>query len=202
RFSALLAILAVFLVISGCGTSNCVEKQVKYYERMPVTQTNEQVEPEEYTYQQPSVETICGSDFDYIVEYEDKFWLDEPLVLGEPNQIKRTVYIRNNEKQVGQFGFDILHLENGTIVKRTLNPAKTLVAAEGTRTLYLAWSTDYALGKDIKIDVIDVPRLSGDETCERIVRYTNVTGVRNNTITSESTSYENVIKMKTVKVCD
>ncbi|MFC1753082.1 hypothetical protein ACFL96_06765 [Thermoproteota archaeon] len=197
-----LLLLAVSITMFGCGPNDCVDKQVKYYERVPVTQANSHVEQETYTYQQPSVEQICGKEFSYEVTYDDKFWIDEPAVEGEINQVKRTAFIHNHENKIGEFGFDLLYMEDGAIVERTINPSKTLVAANGERRLFLAWATEYAPGKDIKIDVIDVPQSSGEETCQKIVKYTNLTGVRDKTVTSESTSYENVIKTKTVTVCD
>lgn len=202
RFIIFILLIASALAIAGCGEKECVEKQVKYYEQEPVTKMTDHVEQESYTYEQPSVEVICGRDFEYEVRYEDSFWLDEK-VLGEPNQVKRTVYIKNFESKVGQFTFDILHLGNGKIIDRSLNPSKTLVSENGERRLFLAWYTDYAPGKDIQIDVIDVPQIrEGMDECRKIIKYTNQTGVRDNVVTTETTSYENVIKTKTVTVCN
>ena len=202
RFLVILLVIVIAISMMGCGEKSCVEKQVKYYENVPITQTNAHTEQESYTYQQPSVEEICGNDFGYSLEYGDRFWLSTPVVEGEHNQVKRTAYIHNAEDRIGEFGFDILYLEDGKIVERTKNPSKTLVDAQGNKRLFLAWNTPYASGKDVKIDIIDVPQMTGAETCRRIVSYTNMTGVRDKVIETESTSYENVIKTKTVTVCN
>jgi len=201
RYFVLFIRIASTLLVAGCGEKDCVDKQVKYYEQVPVTRTNEIVQEEEYTYEQPSVELVCSRDFSYDVVYDDKFWLDDP-VEDVPNQVKRTVYIQNHEDKIGMFSFDILYLQDGQVVERTLNPSETLVAAKGERRLFLAWNTEYSPGKDVKIDVIDAPQIKGED-CEKIVKYTNMTGVRNKTVSSEeSVSYENVIKTKTVTVCN
>ncbi|MFQ5474382.1 MAG: hypothetical protein ACE5DM_00970, partial [Candidatus Nanoarchaeia archaeon] len=171
-------------------------------EKAPITSVQESEVQETYTFQMPSVDFVCGREFKYDVSYDDPFWLDDP-VIGEPNTLKRTAYIHNYENTRGNFGFDMIYLVDGEIIERTLNPSMSWVEKDGVRRLFLLWNTEYDPKKDVRIDVIDVPEIeAGAEPCEKVVTYVNRTGVRNKTVTSESTSYENVIKTKTITVCD
>ena len=192
----------VLLVLAGCSGGGCREVEEKYYEKVPVTNSDVVSHEEAYTYQQPNVIEVCGKDFEYEVYYDDPFWLFDTKDPQEPNQLKRTVYIKNDENTLGQFEFDVLFTVDGQVVERSLNPTKSLVDSQQARRLFLVWNTPYSPDKNIEIDVIDVPQLKDQSTCRKIVEYTNKTGTRTVTSTLNDTTYKNVIKTRTKTVCD
>ena len=106
------------------------------------------------------------------------------------------------EGELGEFEFDVLFMIDGEVHERTLNPTETLVDANQDKHLFLVWNTPYHEGKNIEIDVIDVPELTDASTCRKIVKYTNQTGTRTVTSTLNDTTYKNVIKTRTKTVCD
>ena len=196
----ILPLTLLLFFLSGCS-SNCFEKTVEYYEAVPTTLKNSVVSKETYTYMQPYVETVCGKNFSYSLNYSDKVWLDKNLS-NKYNTLKRIVYLTNKESQLGEFGFKMIYVDGSDIIKTSDNITKTFVSANATKKLFLLWKTTYGVNKDVKLSLENIPQFKDSSTCKRVVKYTNTTGIRNLTKNYNTTKTSNVIKTKKILVCD
>lgn len=211
----LFALLVGSLLLLIACNSPCKTVPFKFYERQQHLIPKTIEKEETYTYVVPLTTKKCTREpvvresvktDTYSLEIGAKVWLFEPAVLGERNQVKRTIYLRNLQNHEDVFFMDKVYLVNGSEVQRWKHSGLYEIDAGATRRFFVTWTTPYDPLKDVTIQVVDknntTATLNEQENCVTIEGTEERTGVRKVLVTENDVKYTPIIKERERKACD
>jgi hypothetical protein len=219
-------ILFVFLLIislfalSACS-SDCAPVASRYYERQEYMNTKLVERTETYTYAEPVAKKTCVNVAapainvtrfifdtpDYSIQLGDKDWIYDPLVVGESNLLRQTLFFTNKHAEKSIYYMDKVFLINGTEVNRWERSALYEVSGSATRRFFVTWDTEYDPGKDVFMQVANETRVGGvafspTQECTTVTEEVEKTGTRKVTDSVDTyAGYVPIIKERKRNVC-
>ncbi|MBI5398737.1 hypothetical protein HZB03_04705 [Candidatus Woesearchaeota archaeon] len=211
----IVVLVSALILLTACKPAPCKTVPVKFYERQQYLVPNMIEKNESYTYTVPKFTKKCYAEpipqetvttDKYSLEIGPKVWLFEPLVLGESNQLKRTIYLKNLQQKKDTFFMDKVYLMNGSEVQRWKHSGLYGIDANSSRRFFVTWSTQYDPAKDVTIQVVDenneLATSKPQEKCIAIEEAEEKTGTRKVLVTENDVKYTPVVKERQKKVCN